>query len=87
MLRALFLNVPMVALTATEIIISCFKFPRDGGSCHPNRENIFYTAVRRQDTDDDKNRGPPAAIAKLKDLREKMSPIVFYSNLEICGKY
>ena len=39
-----------------------FNFRRDGGSCQPNRKDIFYTAARRQHTGNDKNRGLPAAL-------------------------
>ena len=61
----MYLSVQCSILTATATEKTrniIFKFPRDGGSCQPNRKNIFYTAGRRQHTGDDKNRGPPAVL-------------------------
>ena len=51
----MYLSVQCSILTATTTEKTrniIFKFPRDGGSCQPNRKNIFYTAGRRQHTGD-----------------------------------
>ena len=86
-LGAMFLNVPVVALTATvtekKIIYSFLEMVEpEVIAVNPNRKNMFYSCSTRPHTGDDKIEVLlPPYKAKLQVMREKMPPTVIYSNL------